>query len=168
MTVEEHYRAIAPKLVNWLVSTGSPYADACDLVQDVFAKLWKMRDDLRDSDSAVSGLAFTIARNLRKNRIRDNARLTLSSEIAEDAAVTEAADEVGEDDAAYLRRRLTEAFAQLPPILRDAYTLFQVGGLSIREIARETGVSENLVKVRIFRAKEKLRPLLRDLQENLE
>jgi RNA polymerase sigma-70 factor (ECF subfamily) len=168
MTVEEHYRAIAPKLTNWLVATGSAYADACDLVQDVFAKLWKMKEDLRDNDSAVSGLAFTIARNLRKNRIRDNARFTLSAELAEDAAVAEAADELGNDDAAYLRQRLSEAFAMLPPVLRDAYTLFQIGGLSIREIARETGVTEGLVKVRIFRAKEKLRPLLEDLKENLK
>lgn len=167
MTVEEHYRAIAPKLVNWLVSTGSPYADACDLVQDVFAKLWKMRDDLLDDDAAVSGLAFTIARNLRKNRIRDNARLSVSGELAEDAAVVEADGATPEDDATYLRRRLAEAFAKLPPVLRDAYTLFQVGGLSIREIARQTGVAEGLVKVRIFRAKEKLRPLLADLKEDL-
>ena len=35
---------------------------------------------------------------------------------------------------------------------------------SIREIAAKTGVSENLVKVRIFRAKEKLREILADLR----
>ena len=56
--------------------------------------------------------------------------------------------------------------AQVPCLLlRDevTYTLFQIGELSIREIAHETGVSENLVKVRIFRAKEKLREILADL-----
>ena len=41
--------------------------------------------------------------------------------------------------------------------------MFQVGEMSIREIANQTGVSENLVKVRIFRAKEKLREILADL-----
>ena len=66
-------------------------------------------------------------------------------------------------DSEYLRRRLSEAFAKLPPILREAYTMFQVGEMSIREIANQTGVSENLVKVRIFRAKEKLREILADL-----
>ena len=67
-------------------------------------------------------------------------------------------------DIAYLRKRLQAAFAELPPMLREAYTLFQVGELSIREIAHETGVSENLVKVRIFRAKEKLKVILADLR----
>ena len=67
-------------------------------------------------------------------------------------------------DVSHLRNRLTQAFAQLPPTLREAYTLFQIGELSIHEIAHETGVSESLVKVRIHRAKQKLQPLLADLR----
>ena len=163
MTVEEYYRALAPKLTNWLVATGSPYHDACDLVQRTFLKLWEMRDDLRDDSSAVSGLVFTIAKNLRKNAWRDGARMTYVDEIHEDAAgaVQPAASP---SDAAYLRARIEKALEQIPPLLREAYTLFQIGELSIREIAHETGVSENLVKVRIHRAKEKLQPLLADLR----
>ena len=184
MNIEEIYRATAPRLTNWLVASGSPYHEACDLVQNTFLKIWKMRDDLRDDESAVSGLAFTIARNLRKNLARDNAKLTFVGEIrdADDGDGGECGDEdaqgggmgvsIGvaapqsedsQPDAAYLRRRLTEAFNRLPPILREAYTLFQIGEMSIREIANQTGVSENLVKVRIFRAKEKLREILSDL-----
>jgi len=162
MTIEEHYKTLAPKLTNWLVSSGSSYAEACDLVQNTFLKLWKMKDDLKDDDSAVSGLVFTIARNLRKNLARDNSRLTFVEEIRdEDAGSVSAAQ--SPSDSEYLRRRLAEAFAQLPPMLREAYTLFQVGEMSIRDIANQLGISESLVKVRIFRAKEKLRPLLADL-----
>lgn len=180
MNIEGLYRTIAPRLTNWLVASGSSYHEACDLVQSTFLKIWKMRTDLRDDESSVSGLAFTIARNLRKNLARDNARLTFVSEIRD-------ADEGGEGkpqdgdgglslnasasqrddshaDAEYLRKRLTEAFAKLPPILREAYTLFQIGEMSIRDISNQTGVSENLVKVRIFRAKEKLREILADLR----
>ena len=81
MNIEKLYNSIAPKLTNWLVSSGSGYQEACDLVQNTFLKIWKMRDDLRDDEAAVSGLAFTIARNLRKNLVRDNARLTFVEEI---------------------------------------------------------------------------------------
>lgn len=178
MNIEELYRTIAPRLTNWLVASGSGYHEACDLVQSTFLKIWKMREDLRDDDSAVSGLAFTIARNLRKNLARDNARLTFVGEIrdpdddqsgdgtvAAGGGISVVQPVTGQQsDAEYLRRRLSEAFAKLPPILRDAYTLFQVGEMSIREIANQTGVSENLVKVRIFRAKEKLREILADLR----
>ena len=180
MNIEELYRTIAPRLTNWLVASGSSYHESCDLVQNTFLKIWKMREDLRDDESAVSGLAFTIARNLRKNLARDNARLTFVGEIRDaDENEPGGASADGESlstrlsttdnhqsgsDAEYLRRRLTAAFAKLPPILREAYTLFQIGEMSIRDIANQTGVSENLVKVRIFRAKEKLREILADLR----
>ena len=167
MNIEKLYRAIAPKLTNWLVASGSGYHEACDLVQSTFLKIWNMRNDLRDDEESVSGLAFTIARNLRKNLARDNARLTFVDEIREEdsgsVGPTELPSEV-EARSAALRRRLNEAFAKLPPILREAYTLFQIGEMSIREIANQTGVSENLVKVRIFRAKEKLQEILSDLR----
>ena len=164
MTVEEHYRRLAPKLTNWLVATGSSYADACDLVQETFLKIWAMRDDLLDSESAVSGLVFTIARNLRRNFVRDSSKMTYVDEIKDgDLGITE--ETTMPSDLAHLRNRLTEAFAQLPPLLREAYTLFQIGELPINEIARQAGVSESLVKVRIFRAKEKLQVLLADLHE---
>ena len=164
MTVEEHYKRLAPKLTNWLVATGSRHAEACDIVQDTFIKLWSMRDDLQDNDSAVSGLVFTIARNLRKNRFRDDSRVTFVDEIKDDDLGSTPRNATAASDIDNLRERLIAAFAQLPPLLREAYTLFQIGELSIREIAHETGVSESLVKVRIFRAKQKLQEILLDLR----
>lgn len=166
MTIEEHYRTIAPKLTNWLVATGSPSAEACDLVQNTFLRIWKMRDDLVDNDAAVSGLAFTIARNLRKNLARDDRRLTFVEEIREEDAGAVGPAVLPSEAAARraeLRRQLVAAFAQLPPALRETYTLFQIGEKSVREIAAETGVGESLVKVRIFRAKEKLRAILSEM-----
>ena len=162
MNMEMLYKEIAPRLTNWLVSSGSSYHEACDLVQNTFLKIWKMRDDLRGNDSDISGLAFTIARNLRKNLVRDNSRITFVEEIRDEDAGT-VGPATSASDAEYLRRRLSEAFSKLPPILREAYTLFQIGQMSIRDIANQAGVSENLVKVRIFRAKEKLREILSDL-----
>ena len=170
MNIEKRYKDIAPRLTNWLVSTGSQYHEACDLVQNTFLKIWEMREDLRDDEDSVSGLAFTIARNLRKNLVRDNARLTFVEEIREEDAGSEGPAELPSEVAARsaeLRSRLKAAFAKLPPILCEAYTLFQIGEMSIREIANQTGVSENLVKVRIFRAKEKLQEILSDLRVTL-
>ena len=167
MNIEKLYKDIAPRLTNWLVSTGSQYHEACDLVQNTFLKIWEMREDLRDDEDSISGLAFTIARNLRKNLVRDNARLTFVEEIREEDAGSEGPAELPPEVAARsaeLRSRLKAAFAKLPPILCEAYTLFQIGEMSIREIANQTGVSENLVKVRIFRAKAKLQEILSDLR----
>ena len=163
MNIEALYKEIAPRLTNWLVSSGSSYHEACDLVQNTFLKIWNMRGDLRDNSSDVSGLAFTIARNLRKNQIRDDSRLSFVDEIKDEDAGS-VGPAASPSDSEYLRKRLTDAFSKLPPILREAYTLFQIGEMSIQEIANQTGVSENLVKVRIFRAKQKLREILSDLR----
>ena len=164
MTVEEHYNAIAPKLTNYLIANGSDYARACDIVQETFMRIWKMRDTLSDDPAQVSGLAYTIARNYRNDLARKAKHETLQDEIRdEDAGAAPAVAATSDLDRAYLRKRISEALEQVPPLLREADTLFQIMELPIAEIARRTQVSESLVKVRIYRAKEKLRPLLKDL-----
>ena len=163
MTINEHYTVLAPKLLNWLVATGSSYAQSCDLVQETFLKLWKMRDEMLENDAAVAGLAFTIARNLRKNETRDLKREVLTDEIPENPDAASSPPATSPSDTIYLRNRLVAAFAKLPPLLREAYTLFQIAEMPISEIARETNASESLVKVRIHRAKNKLREILSDL-----
>jgi len=165
MTIEQHYAEIAPKLTNWLVANGVDYATSCDIVQETFVRVWKMRDTLTDDPSQVSGLVWTIARNLRIDAARKAKKTVLQADIRDEDAGSAAPAAHKQADAAYLRKRLTEALAQLPPLLREAYTMFQIGELSIREISQRTGVGESLVKVRIFRAKEKLRPLLADLMK---
>ena len=168
-TVEQHYREIAPKLMNYFMGNGASHADACEIVQETFVRLWKMRDQLRDDDSAVSGLVYTIARNIRNDRAR-HGRFEVFATAVVDGEETSiapepivAAPEVLPSDREFLRRRILEALSKLPEMLREAYTLFHVSELSIREIAAQTGVTENLVKVRIHRAKTKLRELLADL-----
>lgn len=162
MTIEEHYRVIAPKLTNYLVASGTAYATACDIVQETFLRIWKRRDELLDDPAQVSGFVYTIARNLRNDLVRKARREMLQDEIRdEDAGSYEA--EVGcADESVRLRRRLNAALAQVSPLLREAFLLFQVSELPIREIARQTGASESLVKVRIHRAKQKLRDVLRE------
>lgn len=162
MNIERLYNSIAPKLTSYLVANGTSYASACDIVQETFVRIWKRRDELVDDESQISGLAYTIARNIRTDQFRKARHETLQDEIKdEDAGSVGPADLPGDQD--YMRKRVLEALAQLPTLLREAYTLFQIQELSIREIALRTNASESSVKVRIFRAKEKLRPLLEDL-----
>lgn len=169
-TVEEHYRVISPGLTNYLVGNGLSYADACEVVQETFLRLWKMRETLRDDDSAVSGLVYTIARNIRNDRVRHARYEVFSADLGENEAsalessLTVSSPSILPSDARYLRARLMKALSELPDVLREAYTLFQVSEMSVREIAHQTDVSENLVKVRIHRAKLKLRESLADLK----
>ena len=166
MNIEAHYREIAPKLTNYLVANGMDYSAACDIVQETFLRIWKMRDDVVDEPGQVSGLAYTIARNLRTSKFRKDSRMTFQDEIKDedDTRLDGGVQATLPSDNEYLRRRILEALSRLPPLLKEAYTLFQISEKSIAEIAQLTGVTENLVKVRIHRAKMQLRTLLKDLK----
>lgn len=159
MDFRQIYEAIAPKLTNYLVGSGASYADACEIVQETFVRVWQHRDELMDDMEQVRGYVFTVARNLHKNLVRDRARETLEGEIT-DAGSYET-DFESKDENAALRKKLLAALAELPPTLREAFTLFQIAELSVREIARQTNVTEANVKVRIHRAKERLRERLK-------
>ena len=161
MTVEAAYRAVGPRIVGYLVATGTGEATARDILHDAFARIVargaKPGDDL-------CALAFATARNLRANRTRDDSRLSVVERPEDlDTRTTDGRQATETADSAYVRRRLAAAFAALPEALREAYTLYQVGGRGVRAIAGILGITENLVKVRLYRAKIALRKELSDL-----
>jgi len=173
MDLERAYSETGPKIVGYLVATGTDEVTARDLLHDAVVKIAKRTEGSGCAEGCddLPALLFTTARNLRANRVRDDARLTFVDEVR-DADVSD--DSGGEglapllpSDAAYLRRRLMGAFAELPAALRETYVLYQIGERSVREIAKLTGAGESLVKVRLHRAKLSLRKLLDDVKGEL-
>jgi RNA polymerase sigma-70 factor (ECF subfamily) len=59
-------------------------------------------------------------------------------------------------EASELRAILDENLDELSPLLRNAFVLREVEGLSTGEAARELGVSENTLKARLWRARQQL------------
>ncbi|MBN1518302.1 RNA polymerase sigma factor [Candidatus Sumerlaeota bacterium] len=59
-----------------------------------------------------------------------------------------------------IRREIDDAILELPPRQRAAFSLFQLEGLSIREIADVLGTSEGAVKFNIHQARQKLKKAL--------
>ncbi|MBE7560222.1 sigma-70 family RNA polymerase sigma factor [bacterium] len=64
-------------------------------------------------------------------------------------------------EARQAERLLVAALAQLPPAYRAPLSLFYEQELSIADIASALGISENLVKVRLFRGRRQLLEILR-------
>jgi len=62
--------------------------------------------------------------------------------------------------------RVQEALLQLPPDLRAATVLYDIEGLSYREIATVLEIPEGTVKSRIHRARSALRDRLKGLVSN--
>ena len=74
MTLEAAYNETGPKIVGYLVATGSDEATARDILHDAFARMVARGEKPGDD---LCALAFTTARNLRANRVRDDSRLSV-------------------------------------------------------------------------------------------
>ena len=168
MTIEAAYNEAGPAIVGWLVATGTDEATARDLLHDAVVRVSKWAEGRGEAAKTPGGdslpaVLFTTAKNLRANRVRADAKLDFVDDVG-DGPATGGADRIP-SDAEYLRSRIARALRGLPEALRETYALYQVGERSVREVAEMTGASENLVKVRLHRAKAALRKALDDLKE---
>jgi len=126
-------------------------ADALDAVQDLYVKLWKMRDslDLVRNPGAYGAL---LMRNLCIDRIR---RLSLAEELSDDLPGREPPDEelIRKESLGQLFRSMET----LPESQRKLLGLHVLQGKSYEEIAAETGLSPLNVRVQVSLARKKLK-----------
>ena len=126
-------------------------ADALDAVQDLYMKLWKIRDslDLVRNPGAYGAL---LMRNLCIDRIR---RLSPSEELPDDLPGKEPPDEelIRKESLGSLLR----AMDTLPESQRKLMQLHVLQGRSYEEIAAETGLSPLNIRVQVSLARKKLK-----------
>lgn len=160
---KKYYNEYAKKLTNYLVANQVEYAKACDIVQESFIRLWNKRNDLQE-DTSISAYVFQIAKNLRIDYLRaEKFSVVVDVDDHPDEFIDET-EPTSASDSAILRKRIKQALAEIPADLAQAYTMYQLADLSIKEIAKQLSISESNVKVRIYRAREKLAELLKDLR----
>ncbi|MGH9014938.1 MAG: RNA polymerase sigma factor [Acidimicrobiia bacterium] len=135
--------------------------DARDVVQEAYLRAWKGIKRFR-GDAQFSTWLYRITANaaytlVQKRRRRRTEPLETVDEPVEAAvgAQPEAAAE-----SALLLEQLSAAVAELPPKLRAIVVLKDVYGLSHEDIAEELGISIAAAKVRLHRARKRLRDRL--------
>ena len=123
-------------------------ADALDAVQDLYMKLWRMREslDLVRNPGAYGAL---LMRNLCIDRIR---RLAPAGELPEDLPGQEPPDEALE--AQETLGILMQAMERLPDSQRNLAKLHLLQGLSYDEIAAQTGLSPLNIRVQVSLARK--------------
>jgi RNA polymerase sigma-70 factor (family 1) len=133
---------------------GDPMA-AEDIVQEVFLRIWKKREDLAGLERPEA-YCMTITRNLSLNHLKDKGRLHSDLDAVREPAGTlmaadarmESADEV---------RRVRAAIAQLSERQQMVIHLREVEELPYEEIAEVMGLSLAMVKSELFRARQHLK-----------
>ncbi len=143
-------------------------ADADDLAQEAFVRAWRGLRHFRGDSTFrtwLYGVAVNVVRTHHRRRTRFSRLFPARGGGAEGEPdpIEGAAVEAGIEDALVMRNAIDKALGALPAELREAVTLRDVQGLEYREIAEVLGVPIGTVESRIFRGRQKLRPLLEPL-----
>ena len=133
------------------------HAEAEDVVQETMIKVWNRRDRWDELDS-IEAFCLTICRNIAidKTKKAENQNQSLMDEHdTPDSSYTSNPEEQAmQQDRIALIRRLIDT---LPEKQRSCMQLRDFEGKSYKEIAKILDVSEEQVKINIFRARQTIK-----------
>lgn len=127
--------------------------EAEDIVQDTLIKVWDRRFEWESIDS-IEAFSLTVCRNLSLDRLRKKENSNDSLEdvnIAEPVASSNPQDQMIQEDRVSLVRQIIDS---LPEKQRSCMQLRDFEGKSYKEIAQVLDITEEQVKVNIFRARQ--------------
>jgi RNA polymerase sigma-70 factor (ECF subfamily) len=156
---EELYRSTSKDLLTFLTRRTSTAEDATDLLAEVYLVAWRRLDKIPAGDEARLWL-FGVARNLlMKNSQRHHSHEALVHGLTNELARLAAYQPETADDG--LTERIDACLRKLPVKQREVLLLTAWEGLRPREIAKVTGSTANVVRVRLHHARQQLARELR-------
>jgi RNA polymerase sigma-70 factor (ECF subfamily) len=132
--------------------------DARDVVQDAYLRAWKGIDRFR-GDAALSTWLYRITANCASTHLSRRRRLRTEPLVAgfDPAELRHEAQPEAMAETTLDLERIARAVDQLPAKLRSVVVLRDVYGLPHEAIAEELGISLSAAKVRLHRARQRLR-----------
>ena len=158
------------RLFHYLIRVLQDEAEAADVAQETFARVYLNREKFRASNRFSTWL-YTIATNLSRDLLRRRSRrpqVSLESPTAEDATIKDVLPSMDptptehlelSERAAAVRREI----AALPEDLRVPLVLAEYEDQSHAEIAAVLDCSAKAVEMRLYRARQQLRARLTPL-----
>lgn len=148
------YRRFAPRVFGIVQRVLGPGADAEDLTQDIFLRVFARIHTLRDPD-ALKSFVFSVALRVVKWQLRQK-RVRRILTLTDDGRVPEASQAALDGEAREALRKFYGLMEQLPIDERTVFALRRIEGMDLQEIADAVGVSLATVKRRLSRAHERL------------
>ena len=140
--------------------------------------------DRESSEDAVQETFLRLAKNYKKFfGLKDNERVTFANVVARNVAVDmykkaskidiiELSENITDDDSEnpsedellykFTKEKLIEFVRELPHLQRDVLYLRAVHGMTIQEISAKLSVSEDVVRQRLFCARQAIKEALRE------
>lgn len=161
MTLQQYTQLVLPaknQLFRLSLRIVGNVAEAEDVVQEVFIKVWRQREKLADIKNMDAWLT-QLTKNRSLDKLRSKHRRVDGFAEGFDAPAAELTPEqqtVDDDGLSELRRLML----QLPEKHRRTLELRELDGLSYDEIAAELDCTLDQVKVNLYRARRKMRDLV--------
>lgn len=153
------YERYAPLVRRFALFLCGESALADDITSETFVRAWTAPGPIRDE--TVKAYLFTIARRLYIDSLRQARKHTVLTEALPD-------ERVRVQEQAEMRSELRfvlAAMQQLPELDRSVLLMRAQSEMSYAEIASELGLSIQVVKVRIHRARSRLMQLMNERSE---
>jgi RNA polymerase sigma-70 factor (ECF subfamily) len=153
-TFDEFYLGTRLLLLRQLTMMTGDAEQAADVLQEAYARAWqrwRRVSNLADPAAWVRTVAWRVAISQHRRSLvaADRLRRLLAPEAALGSRIDRS---IGPDEALDLRA----ALRLLSPEHRRALVLYEMCGLSVPQVAMETGVPEGTVKSRLARARTAL------------
>ena len=140
-------------------------AEAEDVVQYTLIKVWDKRDQWNEIDS-IEAFSLVICRNLaldkNKKKGHDNLSIEEETNIEPVASASNPLEQTLQNDRIEQVRRLIN---ELPEKQRSCIQLRDFEGKSYKEVAEVLGITEEQVKVNIFRARQTIKQRFEKLDQ---
>jgi RNA polymerase sigma-70 factor (ECF subfamily) len=142
------------KLLNISLMLVKEEAEAEDVVQEAFLKLWDIRDRL-DGYRSVEALAVMVTKNLALDKLkRQKAEAGEADLLRLGSQERNPAEQLELNDSIDCIRRL---ISRLPTLQQTILRMKDIEGYEVEEIAEITGCREEAVRVNLSRARKKIR-----------
>lgn len=161
MTAEAFKENILPlnrKLLGFANRFMQDIDDSKDIVQEIYVKLWKMRDDLGKYNS-IEALAMRMTRNLCLDKIKLKKTVSLNGIVKEELS-DEILSNERQSEIKIAALRAKNAIEKLDEPQKTIMQLRDIEGYDYDEIAQILNMNVNTIRVSLSRARKKVREFL--------
>jgi len=157
------FAIFAPRVKAYMMKVGSDPASSEEITQETFIRVWRKAGQFDPKKASAVTWIFTIARNLRIDRLRKENRPTFDPDdpIFFPETSQTPLENIEQSD---IVERVKASIGSLPEDQREVVQLSFIEGLSHQEIANAIGLPLGTVKSRLRLSFVKLRHALGDLQ----